>query len=559
MANENAILNATDVENKNAKVFDMDDIEQALENELEELLFEDDFLKEEAEKIGNPDTLGKVIMDTFAEQVNNQVAQMVGEEFIEDNHGLKLNLKKDAHTQTVKDFVNGKIAIHNTEIGYGQRREDWERNFKHDENGNRIVDERYRGKDTVHVLNPDARKDYDKHRPKGSDSASMQMDHTVSAAEHIRDPELATYLSHDEKVALANNAENLHLMDASANMSKGDMKMEEWLEWEKDGKTPAERFNIDEKECRANGKEARENLEKAKEEAKIKNEEAGKKSRRKEAARMGKKMLKTVILGLLTELAREVVQEFIRWLKGKNRKLNTFLERMKKAIKKFVSNLRQHVKHVADMTITTLATAIWGPVAGIIKKIWTMLKQGWRSLKEAIDYIRNPENKGRPISVVLCEVGKIVIAGASGILAGVLGETIEAGLVATVPALGVEIPLLGSLANLLGIFLGALVAGIVGALAINLIDKFVAKKQKAENIGAQVDLGNKILHAEGELINIKKIKLEIIKEKVGDSISQRHQGAAKDMKEKLEDAFREGIDTENENTYKNLVKKLDNK
>ncbi len=41
----------------------------------------------------------------------------------------------------------------------------------------------------------------------------------------------------------------------------------------------------------------------------------------------------------------------------------------------------------------------------------------------------------------------------------------------TIPIFAVEIPLLGSLANILGIFLGAVVAGIIGAIAINIIEK----------------------------------------------------------------------------------------
>ena len=87
-----------------------------------------------------------------------------------------------------------------------------------------------------------------------------------------------------------------------------------------------------------------------------------------------------------------------------------------------------------------------------------MLKQGWLSLKEAVAYIRNPENKGKPVGILMLEVGKIVIAGLSAAGAITLSEVIEKALV-SIPGAGAffafDIPLLGSLANILGIFLGA--------------------------------------------------------------------------------------------------------
>ena len=109
----------------------------------------------------------------------------------------------------------------------------------------------------------------------------------------------------------------------------------------------------------------------------------------------------------------------------------------------------------------------------IIKKVWVLLKQGWKSLKDAIDYLKNPNNKNKPFGRLILEVGKIVVAGLSAVGAIALGEVIEKGLMA-IPVFAFEIPILGSLASLLGIFMGGLVAGIIGAIAMNLIDKAVA-------------------------------------------------------------------------------------
>ena len=82
------------------------------------------------------------------------------------------------------------------------------------------------------------------------------------------------------------------------------------------------------------------------------------------------------------------------------------------------------------------------------------------------------------------------MAGLSAAGAIVLGEVIEKALIA-IPGAGAffafEIPLIGSLANILGVFLGAVVAGIVGAIAINMIEKAIEKQKKAQLITEKVD------------------------------------------------------------------------
>lgn len=49
------------------------------------------------EKIRNPDNLGNVIMDVVWEQFVNQIAVTctAGEDFIEENNGLKLDLRNE--------------------------------------------------------------------------------------------------------------------------------------------------------------------------------------------------------------------------------------------------------------------------------------------------------------------------------------------------------------------------------------------------------------------------------------------------------------------------------
>jgi hypothetical protein len=115
MSKENAIL---EIEEELDQTFDFDELEERLQSQLDEELADMQFLVAEKENIGNPDNLGNVIKDVVWEQFLNQVAVTAGEDFIEANRGLHLDLRKDAHIQTTENFAKGKIATHNTYINY---------------------------------------------------------------------------------------------------------------------------------------------------------------------------------------------------------------------------------------------------------------------------------------------------------------------------------------------------------------------------------------------------------------------------------------------------------
>ena len=95
--------------------------------DIQESLLEDEILlevsnleklKEEQAKIGTPDSMGKMLMDTVWEQFELQIAAQAGDEFIKKNNGQTLDLRDSAHIQTAENFEKGKIATHNTSIDY---------------------------------------------------------------------------------------------------------------------------------------------------------------------------------------------------------------------------------------------------------------------------------------------------------------------------------------------------------------------------------------------------------------------------------------------------------
>lgn len=167
---------------------------------------------------------------------------------------------------------------------------------------------------------------------------------------------------------------------------------------------------------------------------------------------------------------------------------------------------------------------------------------GWSSLLNAISYISDPENRKKPFGILMLEIGKIVVAGLSGAGALFLGEVIEKKLMAA--GLMIQIPLLGSLAGIIGMFIGAIVFGIIGALVIRWIDKIIAKKLKDENTKQQIAKQNEILATQEKLIIITDAKLDNTKETVAKSIIERHD-KAKEIVEEITNDIRETNNTIN--------------
>ena len=238
-------------------------------------------------------------------------------------------------------------------------------------------------------------------------------------------------------------------------------------------------------------------------------------------------------MGLLAALIKDIIKELISWFRLGKRKISTFTESVKKAIKNFISNIKQHLTTARDTLLSTIVTAICGPIVGMLKKAWTFLKQGYRSVKEAIQYFKNPANKDKSFGTKMLEVGKIIIAGLTAVGAIALGEVIEKALT-SIPIFAVQIPLLGSLASLLGIFFGALGSGLVGALALNLIDRLIAKRQKEQNKLQQLEKKNEILNTQTSLLNVSEKNLKTTEHQTFSNIKDRHKEGAKGMRDMVE-------------------------
>mgnify|MGYP003195503747 CR=1 FL=1 len=526
--NENEMIPQIQTEDEN---FDFEELESKLEEELQSHLEELKVLQDDYEKIEDPNSIGEVVGTVVWEQFINQIGTVAGEDFIKENRGLNLDLRPSAHIQTSENFADGKLATHNTKIDYKQRYDDWQKNFQHDENGNVIMHTTRTGKQEATLVNG-ARMPFDKDRPSGSVENGTDMDHTVSAGEIIRDPAANAHLTKEEQIGFANSETNLNEMDAGQNRSKGDKTMSEWLDNPNSkGQKPFEIFDISEEQeqkYREKDKEARDEYEKRKKEGEQRSIETGKQSQKEEAFRIGGKALQAILMGLLAALVKDVIRGLIAWFRSAEKSLKTFLNSLKQSIIDFFSNLKKHLKTAGKTFLNTIMTAIWGPIVGTINKAIIFLKQGYKSFKEAIRYLKDPQNREKPFSIKLLQVGKIITAGLVAGGAILLGEAIEKGLM-NIPGFAFPIPMLGSLASLLGIFFGALISGIIGALALRELDKAIANKQKKDNEAKQIETRNKIIGTQVNMIKVGIIETAITKTQTATNISERHQDYESNM------------------------------
>lgn len=556
--NEKVVLGVNDLDEDN---FDFDELEKQLEAGLEDSISELQFLEEDKKKISNPENLGNAVMDVVWDQFVIQIGAVAGEDFIKENRGLKLDLRNEAHIQTADNFERQNYATHNAYIDYKERGEEYRSNFYTDSNNKPNAKQKQEQRfnketqvwetyDTVDgewkkQLKPDYRDPYEKERNKDKKnkfgSKSIHKDHQVSDATIARDAETGAYMTLDEKVKMANDDRNLNDLDSAANQSKNDHDGEKWAKHKRTGKngngqTNAEYFGLDEEEYIEKDKKSKKFVEEEKRKKKEENIALGKKSQKEEAFRIGGKALRAAVMGLLAELIRNIISKLIVWLKSVEKNLQTFITQIKEAIATFLANIKRNILTAGTTVGSTVLSAIFEPVVSTIQKVWTIIKQGGKSVKEAIDYVKKPENRKKSFGVLMLEVGKIVMTGLTATGALVFGEMIEKALMAF-PPFAVEIPLLGSLANIIGIFLGAVVAGIAGALVLNLIDKLIAKKKKQEIIDQQIKKGNEVLVKQAQVIAVNEEKLKRTKAKAGEAMKARHEAAHDIIKEATDTIF----------------------
>ena len=538
MANENAILNDEFTES-----FDFDELEEKLQSQLEEEFSKLEFLKDEKEKIGNPDALGKVMLDEVWKQFGNQIGL--------DMTNETLNQKYDReHQGETYDDVGKKVM-------QDPKYKEANKAMKEQQQSGNLKDE-YTGKNI-------------------NQNDNTNLDHVVSRKELYENARRKQAGINTED--LANKDENLKATNESLNKSKGAKSVDEYIsgreQREKDLREQNERANqkidesnmsdVEKKEAKEkNNKRLQDKLDaddelmkKADNEArKAINRDIAKGVAKETAKKAGKDAMKQMAVSALFSLLKEVMNGFVRFLKSQAKSFNSFLEEMKKAIKSFFEKITNVLQTGASSVVSTIVTEIFGPIVSTFKKLASLIKQGISSVMEAVRYLNNKENKNKPFGVKVAQVGKIITAGLVAGGAIFLGELFE-NLLLSVPGMQIELPLLGTLANVIGMFLASLVNGLVGAIIINLIDKFIAKKQKSDAQATAIEKANQIISKQHRIQIVNEVMLDRDKENAQSNIGERHQEASSIMKDAYGNIMEGFVEDFSQNEYSAVIDEED--
>ncbi len=521
MAKENAFLDEDQwLSEVVVDSFDFDELEEKLQSQFEEELADLEFLKDEKEKIGNSDALGKVILDEVWKQFGNQIGlDMTNETLIQE---------------------------------YDRKHPDESREYNKKEGAKILTDKKY--KDTREEMKRKQAEGTLKDDYTGNDlktGESFDVEHVVKRKEIFENKRRKQ--AGLEAAELANKDENMKAVNDSLNRSIKEKSNKEYVEKreqrEKDliaqnerAKKKIDDSNMSEVEKRLAKEDADKRLQnkldadddlmmKADAEArKAINKDIAKGAVKQTAIKAGKDALKAMAVSALFSLLKEVMNGFVRFIKSQAKSFKSFLEEMKKAIKSFFEKITSVLNTGASSVVGTIVTEIFGPIVSTFKKLASLIKQGVSSVMEAVRYLNDKENKNKPFSIKVAQVGKIITVGLVAGGAIFLGELFEK-LLLSVPGMQIVLPLLGSLANVIGMFLASLVSGLIGAIIINLIDKFIAKKQKSDAQAATIEKGNQIIAKQHQIQIVSEALLERDKEDAQANISERHQEAVSIMRD----------------------------
>lgn len=454
---------------------DLDSMSESLAADLENAFENVELLKEDRDKIGDPDALTKVIGDEVLKQFSNQLGFSLTDESLVEKYD------REHPNEGMMDYASS---------GTGDKAR---------------KDKRYKDMNAQNKAEKEAGKLVDAYTGKKFKQSDVQnLDHVVPIKE-IYDKEIGDLRRKQANasiVDLANNKENLKPTNESLNKAKGANSNKDIVDnrdkfedkWSKRHDKEIEKIE------KSNEAPADKNAQKRKQDKRYEDKtsaddkllmDADKKARqaidsqkkwgatKNIGVKAGVDALKQMAIQGLMDLLKRIMGGLVKFFKSKEKSFKVFLADMKEAIKGFLSNILSLVQNGASSFLGTVLNEIFGPIIGIFKKMASFIKQGISSVIDAIKYLANPDNKNKPFSEKVAQVGKILIAAITGGAAIALGGVFEGALM-NVPIFAFEIPLIGTLANVVGVFLSSLLSGVIGAILINLIDKWIAKRQQTE-------------------------------------------------------------------------------
>ena len=509
MENELLVLNTEEVyESENLKY---DELEELLEQQFTMEFSSLEKLEVECKEISSPDKLGDVILDEIWNQFSNQI----GLDMTSDTLLKQYNDNKDRPKEYTKKIGE--------DILKDKRYTAANKAMKEKQKLGNLKDE-YTGK-TLKV------------------NEKANLDHVVARKQIFENPwrKIADINTED----LANKSENFAATNESLNKSKGAKSNSEYIKnrelREKELRNQVQRANekIDKKnisdaekrnlkaenEKRLNDKLAADSKKMLKAEKTAKkaiNKDIAKKASVRMANKAGKDAVKAMFVAALFGMLKEIMNALVRFFKSKKRSFDAFLEEMKNALYSFFGKIRDFIKEGIDSFVGSIVGEIIGAFAQKLKKLPNLIKQLFGSIRESISYLSNPENQTHSTAIKIAHISKIITSALVGVGAMFLGEYFEKYLL-TISGMQTLIPLLGTIANILGMFLASLLTGILGAVIINRLDQFISKKLIEENQKQQADKKNELIRIQDVQIFVAEQNVAVKRNDIFSKMAKNHQ------------------------------------
>ena len=507
MENELLVLKTEEVyESEN---LNYDELEELLEQQFTMEFSNLEKLELECKEISSPDKLGDVILDEIWDQFANQIG---------------LDMTSDTLLKQYNDkHPNGYTKEEGTKIMNDKRYTDANNAMKERQKNGNLKDE-YTGK-----------------KIKINEKANL--DHVI--------PRKQIFENRWRKIAdietsdLANKSENLAGTNESLNKSKGAKSNSDYIKnrearekklrdqvqranekIDKMNISDAEKRNLKaENNKRLNDKLAADSKKMLKAEKRAKkaiNKDIAKKASVRMANKAGKDAIKAMFVAALFGMLKEIMNALVRFFKSKKRSFDTFLDEMKNALHSFFGKIRDFIKVGIDSFVGSIVGEIIGAFAQKLKKLPNLIKQIFGSIRESISYLSNPESQSHSTEIKIAHISKIITSALVGVGAMFLGEYFEKYLL-PLPGMGFEIKFLGTIANILGMFLASLLTGILGAIIINGIDQFISRKLIEENQKKQANKKNELLRIQDVQIFVAEQNVAVKRNDIFSRMAKNHQ------------------------------------
>ena len=507
MENELLVLGTEEVDE--SKNINYDELEELLEQQFTMEFSNLEKLELECKEISSPDKLGDVILDEIWDRFANQIG-------LDMTSDTLLKQYNDKHPNSYTKEEGAKIMK-------DKRYTDANNAMKEKQKSGNLKDE-YTGKTLK--LNENA-----------------NLDHVVARKQIFENS--WRKIADIDTADLANKKENLAATNESLNKSKGAKSNSEYIKdrevREKNLKEQVERANkkIDKKdisdsekrnlkainEKRLNDKLAADSKKMLKAEKTAKkaiNKDIAKKASVRMANKAGKDAIKAMFVATLFGMLKEIMNALVRYFKAKKQSFDTFMEEMKKALHSFFGKIKDFIKVGVDSFVGSIVGEIIGAFNQKLQKLPNLIKQLFGSIRESISYLSNPENQTHSTAIKIAHISKIITSGLVAVGAMFLGEYFEQFL-NKIPGMTFEIKLLGTIANILGMFFASLLTGILGAIIINGLDQFISKKLIEENQKKQANKKNELLRIQDVQIFVAEQNVAVKRNDIFIKMAKNHQ------------------------------------